>query len=175
MSRAKPAGSRGFIFPLMLVILAAVAFAAMRLEFSGGYRLRRDKEDELLFRGKTYIRGIKDFFARNKRYPRDLKELIGDGGERRRYIRQLYKDPMTGGEFIPIRTSGGLITGVASASRETPFRKVDFDKDLESFEDAKTYADWKFSALPPAVPASQKGGAASQPVGSSPNTGSSPY
>ncbi len=163
MSKAKPAGSPGYTFPLMLIILVAVAFGASRLDRSGGYRLRRDKEEELLFRGKAYMRGIKEFFARTQRYPRDLKELGGEGRKGPQYIRQLYKDPMTGGEFDFIRTPDGKITGVVSRSRDAPFRTDGFEKELAGFEDAKTYADWKFNALPPV--ASLNKGAGAQAAG----------
>ena len=35
-----------------------------------------------------------------------------------------------------------------SSSKDVPFKKVDFEKELENFEKAKTYADWKFEAKP---------------------------
>ena len=59
-------------------------------------------------------------------------------------MRQLYKDPVTGGDFKLILGSEGGIWGVVSASKDAPFKKVDFDKELEDFDNAKTYADWKF-------------------------------
>ena len=55
---------------------------------------------------------------------------------------------MTGGDFKFILGSEGAIMGVASSSKDVPFKKVDFEKELENFEKAKTYADWKFEAKP---------------------------
>ena len=63
-------------------------------------------------------------------------------------MRQLYKDPVTGGDFKLILGSEGAIMGVVSESRDAPFKKDDFDKELKDFGNAKTYADWKFETKP---------------------------
>ena len=149
MRTTQPAGSPGYTFPLMLIIVAAMAFGAARLDLAQSYRSKRDKEAELLFRGLAYRLAIKEFYSKNNRYPRQLKELANDkDSSKRRFIRQLYKDPMTGGDFKFILGSEGAIMGVASSSKDVPFKKVDFEKELENFEKAKTYADWKFEAKP---------------------------
>ena len=133
----------------MLIIVAAMAFGAMRLDLAQNYRLKRDKEVELLFRGLAYKRAIKAFYSKNSRYPRQLKELADDrDSSKLRFMRQLYKDPVTGGDFKLILAPEGAIMGVVSASRDAPFKKVDFDKELQDFGKAKTYADWKFVTKP---------------------------
>ena len=149
MRKAQPAGSPGYTFPLMLIIVAAMAFSASRLDLAQSYRSKRDKEAELLFRGLAFKRAIKEFYSKNNRYPRQLKELANDrDSSKRRFIRQVYKDPMTGGDFKLILGSEGVIMGVVSSNKDVPFKKVDFEKELENFEKAKTYADWKFEAKP---------------------------
>ena len=165
MRNAQPAGSPGYTFPFMLIIVAAMAFAAMRLDVAQSYRLKRDKEAELLFRGLAYKRAIKSFHSKNSRYPRQLKELADDrDSSKPRFMRQLYKDPVTGGEFKLILGSEGAIMGVVSASRDVPLKKVDFDKELEDFGNAKTYANWKFETKP---------GSATSPPGLAPGASSS--
>lgn len=147
MKKTRPAGSPGYTFPLMLIIVAAMALGASRLELAQSYRTKRDKEEELLFRGLAYMRAIKAYYAKNSRYPRKLNDLADDrDSSKPRFIRQIYKDPMTGRDFKPILGEAGAITGVVSASRDMPFRKVEFDKELQGFDEAKTYADWKFEA-----------------------------
>lgn len=145
MARAKPAGSPGYTFPLLLIIVAVMGIGASRLDLEASYRLRRDKEEELLFRGRAYMRAIRQFQMQNRRYPTNLKELSGSR-DQRSYIRQLYKDPMTGEDFTLIYTPERQIAGVASASMAPPFRRTDFESELQDFEKAKTYADWKFQA-----------------------------
>ena len=117
-----------------------------------------------MFRGLAYMKAIQAFHAADAtapRYPRKLEELVSDPRTPgRRFIRQLYKDPITGGDFKPILTPEGAIAGVVSPSAAIPFRKVDFDKSLADFKTARTYADWRFAvkaegaaALPDAAPA----------------------
>jgi hypothetical protein len=141
----KRAGTAGYTFPFVLVLLAAAAAGGVRLEWSAAYDMRRDREEELLFRGRAYMRAIGAFYAQNSRYPRTLAEL---GGEKEpgkpRYIRQPYKDPMTGLDFALLLTEEGGISGVVSASNAAPLRKTDFDRELLGFENARGYSDWKF-------------------------------
>jgi hypothetical protein len=143
----------GYTFPFMLVILAALSYGAVQLEASQSYRLKHDKEEELLFRGMEYLKAIRAFEAENateKRYPKKLEELVSDPRSNgRRFIRQLYKDPMTGQGFDVILTKDGTISGVVSRSRGVPFRKVDFDKELKGFDRAASYADWRFEVSLP--------------------------
>jgi hypothetical protein len=151
----KPA-SNGYTFPLMLVILAALAFGAGQLERSQSYRLKRDKEEELLFRGREYVSAIRAFYeagATEKRFPKTLEELIADPRtDGRRFIRQLYKDPVTGRDFDLILTAEGTISGVVSTSGGIPLRTADFDEDFRDFGKAANYAGWRFDARvqPPA-------------------------
>ena len=166
MRRTQPAGSPGYTFPLMLIIVAAMAFGATRLDLAQSYRSKRDKEAELLFRGLAYKRAIREFYSKNNRYPRQLKELANDrDSSKRRFIRQVYKDPMTGGDFKFILGTEGGIIGVVSSSKDAPFKTFDFAKDLEDFDKAKSYADWKFEAKPGsgAAPVRSQGTAPSIP------------
>jgi hypothetical protein len=164
----------------MLVILAAVSYGAGQLETSQSYRIKRDKEEELLFRGMEYIKAIRAFEAASateKRFPRKLEELVSDPrSDGRRFIRQLYKDPITGKDFDVIMTKDGTISGVVSTGKGVPFRKVDFDKELEGFGKAASYAEWRFEAKrkekPPQAAGVRPAGQRPEP---SPRGASSPY
>ncbi len=57
--------------------------------------IRRDKEEELIFRGQEYVNGLRNFRKDRGRLPTDLKELIERGQSNQRYMRKLYKDPMS--------------------------------------------------------------------------------
>jgi hypothetical protein len=163
----------GYTFPLMLVILVAIAFGAGQLERSQAYRLRHSNEEELLFRGLAYLKALKAFesaSAAEKRFPKKLEELLSDSRmQGRRYIRQLYKDPMTRRDFDLILTPEGTISGVVSWSRGVPFRTVDFDKELHEFDQAETYRDWRFDAKP--KKAAQPEGAPGAPPAATPPPG----
>lgn len=52
----------------------------------------RMKEQELVYRGTHLAQGIRRYYAKFGRFPFDLEELVD---EEPRFVRQLYKDPMT--------------------------------------------------------------------------------
>ncbi|BEP57173.1 hypothetical protein GmRootV512_07040 [Variovorax sp. V512] len=65
----------------------------------------------------------------------------------RRYLRQLYPDPMTGQALVPLIAPQGGIWGVASASKERPIRAA-LPRGVVTIEhQANTYSDWRFTYL----------------------------
>jgi type II secretory pathway pseudopilin PulG len=68
--------------------------------------VQREREAELIFRGEQYAHAIELFSRRNGGFPPSLAVL-----EQGRFIRKLYKDPMTtDGEFQPVYV-GQVIAG----------------------------------------------------------------
>ena len=94
---------RGYILlTLMLAVCLfaiAVAVAAPTLAF----QIRRDREEELIHRGAQYSRAIRWYAKNTGHYPLTLEELYQPGGLK--YIRRLYKDPVTGRDFRLLHTS----------------------------------------------------------------------
>jgi len=59
--------------------------------------VQREREAELIFRGEQYAQAISLFSRRTGGFPTSL-DALRDG----RYIRKLYKDPITNGDFQPV-------------------------------------------------------------------------
>ena len=76
-----------FLTTLML-IATIVAAPAVRTE------RQREKEEEMIWRGKQYIRAIKLYYRKNGRFPTNLDDLSKPKVGGLRYLRQTYKDPM---------------------------------------------------------------------------------
>lgn len=72
----------------ILNILVAISLPAW------SQAIRREKEEELIFRGLQYAEAIRVFQMRYQRFPNRLEELVE---VKPRCIRQLWKDPMTEG------------------------------------------------------------------------------
>ena len=69
----------------------------------------RDKEQLLMDRGNQYKRAIQVFYAVNKRYPAEIKDL--ENTNEKRFLRHRYIDPMTGkDEWRLIHTNGSFLT-----------------------------------------------------------------
>ena len=69
----------------------------------------RDNEEELIFRGKEYVEAIARYHARFHSFPADLETLY-----KQKFIRKLYKDPMTKtGEWKVLHPDSLVQTGAA--------------------------------------------------------------
>jgi type II secretory pathway pseudopilin PulG len=96
------------IFLTMLVMLGTIVAApATRTE------RQREKEEEMIWRGKQYIRGIKLYYRKNGRFPTSLEDLTKPKNGSLRFLRQAYKDPMNKEDgswrLIYVGPSGQLI------------------------------------------------------------------
>src|SRR5436309_2046296 len=75
---------------LTTVLLVSVMIAAPSIRTER----QREKEQEMIWRGKQYVRGIKLFYRKNGRFPSSLDDLTKPKMGSLRFMRQAYKDPM---------------------------------------------------------------------------------
>jgi type II secretory pathway pseudopilin PulG len=87
--RRSEAGYNLVILAIAITVMGILLAAALPL---WSQLIKRDKEEELRFRGLQYAEAIRVFQARFGRFPVRLEELIE---VKPRSIRQLWKDPMT--------------------------------------------------------------------------------
>ncbi|MBI3391657.1 MAG: type II secretion system protein [Nitrospirae bacterium] len=157
--RRRCPSSPGFAYPLAVIAVVALglgALAAVELESTA---LWREREAELLFRGQAIREGIRQYYEKSpgtlKTFPQDLKDLISDPRTpgTRRYLRKLYRDPMTpDGEWVLVRGAGGGVRGVRSASERAPFKRANFPKGLEPFAGKEKVSEWVFEYVPAPAP-----------------------
>ena len=117
--------------------------------------LKREKEDELLFAGDQIRRALTRYAMSapgGERYPRRLEDLLRDPRYPlpRRYLRQIYRDPMTpDGEWTLVKT-GDFIMGVRSQSDAEPLKTAAFRLADRAFEGKEKYSEWIFMVVEPA-------------------------
>jgi type II secretory pathway pseudopilin PulG len=151
----KRSRSRGFTY---LALLIAVAITAGALAAAGGvysHVAQREKERELLFVGEQLRQAIALYYWRTPggahQYPKSLEALLEDQRwpTTQRYLRKLYRDPLTGSaDWGIVEAPGGGIMGVYSKSEEVPIKTAGFPARWSAFEEARNYADWKFVFSP---------------------------
>jgi type II secretory pathway pseudopilin PulG len=91
-------GDRGYAMAALLVGMSVMAVLMSALMPVWSHMARREKEEELIFRGKQYARAIGLFqrkFANTA--PPSIDVLV-----EQRFLRKKYKDPITGEDFQPI-------------------------------------------------------------------------
>lgn len=152
----------GFTYILVLMALLVVGILAEVAYIPNYQKVKRDKEQELLFRGMAYQKAIQSYYEMNKsrkQYPRRLEDLLQDNRvAHARHIRQLYTDPFATGEktavgdaeWVLVRNKSGGITGIASSSSGEPLKQMNFPSGYELLEGAEHYSDWLFEYRPAA-------------------------
>ena len=97
--KRKPPNSKdqGYVLLLLLLMLCFMAIAAAAIAPTIAFQIKRDREEEFIHRGAQYSRAVRRYAKSTGRYPLDLQDLNGKNGMR--FIRRLYKDPITGKDF----------------------------------------------------------------------------
>lgn len=144
-------GGRGFGYIGLLVIVALLSVALGGAGEIWRTAQKREKEQELLFVGAQFRRALEQYHrytpGNARRYPTRLEELLLDPRHPsiRRYLRQVYRDPMTGSDEWGLVTGpNGEILGVYSRSEDAPLKRANFRVADEAFEGKTKYSQWVF-------------------------------
>lgn len=147
--------SSGFTFVAVLVMVVIMGIMTGMTAQSWKTFMEREREEELIFRGTQYRDAITRWHApRAGQRPapplNDLKDLLLDPSSltKTRYIRRLYKDPLTSEDWVPIKDPVRGIIGVASSSNDPPRKQANFPEGLESLENKTKYSEWQFTYQP---------------------------
>ena len=105
----------GYTLLIVLLIVATIllmtAAAAPNIYVEG----RRDRDEEMIWRGQQYVRAIGLYYKKYGHYPHTIDDLTNSDGQIR-FLRQAYKDPMNTEDgswrLIYIGPSGVLINSV---------------------------------------------------------------
>lgn len=137
-----------------LAMLFFVAMSGILLSGTGATwstMQHREKEKELLYIGGEFRKAIASYYERSpgsvKKYPAKLDDLLIDNRfvYTLRHLRRIHRDPFTGhAEWGIVRADDGGIKGVYSLSSATPLKKAGFELSEADFEEAKSYAAWRF-------------------------------
>jgi type II secretory pathway pseudopilin PulG len=153
--RRRREGGYTYLFVMFLVVLTGLAATAVTHQWKT--EIRREREAELLFRGDQIRQAIGLYYLQAHggsvhAFPRSLDDLIKDSSSSatHRYLRQLYKDPITGEDFELVK-EGDYIKGVRSTSTAEPIKVGNFSQDDQSFAGKTSYHDWVFIYQPQGV------------------------
>lgn len=155
---ALPQRSRGAILLGILVLMLLAGMGLATYTQSWAAARQRDKEEELLFIGRQFQQALESYYLSSpgpaKHLPVKLDELVKDSRfpQPVRHLRKLYTDPFEPDTPWGVIRRGPQIIGVYSQANGEPFRRADFDRGLESFTGATSYAQWQFVFVPRLTP-----------------------
>ena len=112
--RTRQDGSaQGYAMAALLVGLSVMAIMLTVAMLVWKQMTRREKEEELVFRGKQYIHAI-GLFQRKiaNTFPPNIDLLV-----EQKFLRKKFKDPITGEDFVPIPVGGAIPGQTAPTAR----------------------------------------------------------
>ena len=111
--RNSPRDSAGYVLFGVLVGITLLGVGLSAAVTLWSQVVQREREAELLFRGKAIVRGLERFQQdRPGTLPETLDELV-EG----KYLRRAWVDPMTGRSFRILRAENALATGASGPGR----------------------------------------------------------
>jgi hypothetical protein len=87
-------GEQGYALMLAVFLTTLMLIATLAAAPSVRTERQREKEEEMIWRGKQYVRAIKLYYRKNGRFPTTIDDLTKPKVGAVRYLRQQYKDPM---------------------------------------------------------------------------------
>jgi hypothetical protein len=113
-SRAARSGNQsGYALILVVALATLLLISTMVVAPNILTEGRREKEKEMIWRGKQYARGVKLYYRKLGRFPTSLDDLTKPKVGSLRFMRQAYKDPMNKQDgtwrFIYVGPAGQLI------------------------------------------------------------------
>jgi hypothetical protein len=92
--RARRRSERGYAILLVLFLVTLMLIATISVAPNILTQGRREKETEMIWRGKQYTRAIKLYYRKTGKFPTSMDDLTKPKLGSLRFMRQAYKDPM---------------------------------------------------------------------------------
>lgn len=149
---------QGFTYLVVLLAVMLIGIMLGAIGTSWKLTMQREREEELLFRGMQIQDAIGRWHQPQGNVQQhvatplnDLKDLLRDPRTPAtvRYLRKLYRDPMTNQDWTLIREPARGIVGVASSSTERVIKKDNFPDQLKDLVNKERYEQWLFVYKPP--------------------------
>lgn len=145
---------RGYALVLLLVLVAALGVVAAGAVQAGHNAGRRNAEAALLAAGDDFRAALLSWRRSGPGLsvgPAELADLLRDPRVPgvRRHLRAIPFDPLTGrAEWGLVRDNAGRIVAVHSLAPGRPIKRQGFGPTQAGFEEAESYAQWRFGLVP---------------------------
>lgn len=146
--------ARGFTYVGLLILLAIIALASSVTIQGVALLQQRAAEEQLLLVGEEFQSALQRYAQATpvgqRTQPAALKDLLNDPRypTARRYLRQIYVDPLTGTRDWGVLRGKEGIVAVYSLSPRQPLKISNFPLRHAEFAGATSYSKWIFTSLP---------------------------
>jgi len=114
--RAYRRGESGYALLFVIFLVASIMLFAAAANPNALTQGRRQKEEEMIWRGNQYVRAVSLFYRKNGRYPQNLEELAKPNAANVHFLRKAYAEPMNTADgswrLIYVAPTGQLIGSV---------------------------------------------------------------
>jgi hypothetical protein len=114
--RAYRRGESGYALLFVIFLVASIMLFAAAANPNVLSEGRRQKEEEMVWRGNQYVRAVSLFYRKNGRYPQNLEELAKPNAANVHFLRKAYAEPMNTADgswrLIYVSPTGQLIGSV---------------------------------------------------------------
>jgi len=100
----------GYAMAALLVMVALLMLLMTAAMPVWRHDVKREKEEELVFRGLQYVRAIRLYQARTQTFPPSIDALVQG-----HFLRKKYKDPITNDDFVTLSAAGGAAGQIGQA------------------------------------------------------------
>lgn len=150
-----------YLFLMFAIVLIGLVTTAAAKQWK--VMVQRELEADLLAKGIEIQNALALYSATKQAgrvmpqevYPQSLAELTRLP---KPFLRKVYNDPMSHGDWEYVRSPTGGIMGVRSKSRGKPFKKNDFPLAVRHLAGRASYYDWVFQHPNPSTSGSFLGG-----------------
>jgi type II secretory pathway pseudopilin PulG len=140
---------RGVTYLFLMFVIVVIGLSTTVAAKQWKAMVQRELEADLLSKGIEIQNALMLYSATMKAgrvtttevYPQSLAELTRLP---KPFLRKVYADPMSHGDWEYVRSSTGGIMGVRSKSRGTPFKRHDFPQAVRHLEGRSSYYEWIF-------------------------------
>lgn len=147
--RSQLRNEQGLTYLMLMFVIVLIGISTTAAAKQWKVMVQRELEADLITKGIEIQNAIAFYSAAKKAgrvmpgevYPQSLAELTRLP---KPFLRKVYADPMTHGDWEYLRAPTGGIMGVRSRSRSKPFLKHDFPQAIRHFEGRASYYDWVF-------------------------------
>ncbi len=114
ISHGKSQQGMTYVFFLWFILIYGILLGSY-IEVTST-QAKRLKEQDFIYTAELYLKALENYYKDKQTLPTDIKQLLCDGATYpcKRYLRQLYKDPLSKQNFVYIYDEQKQIIGIRS-------------------------------------------------------------